>query len=240
MWTNEGSTLEAYVGPIAGGPTTSFPVYTIYTNATTSSTASPIRQAPGTTDLDKLVAETREQIRTEGEMQLGNYVAQPCLNTFVYSFPPVKEEPKIIVVESPRRWSRRDEAEVPIARETVGVEEAHASEVRHHPPAESSTASAAACQQISSLEEVDTIALESAPAAVVHAIAKRILTPDLYARYVEPQFADMWHEYCIAIRNGEEKRARLVVRRGLWEVSKPLLFAIIRTAFRVWKIVTGG
>lgn len=206
----------------------------------TSYMSSQIRRVPSTRDLDKLVVQTRAQMHSEEELQRGNCVVQPLTNAFVYPLSTLKEQPKIIVVESPRRWSRRDEPESVNIDRPAGVGANPSSEIRSDRAAESTAASTAQSPQLSGTDDVSTVTLERAPAGVIHAIAKRILTPELYARYVEPQFADMWHEYCLAIRSGDQTKARLVVRSGLWEVFKPLLYALIRSAFRALKLNAGS
>ena len=217
----------------SGAPTSFFTATT-----TVVDYSSPIRRATGTQDLDKLVKETFAQMRSEGELQRGNCVVQPG-NAFFYTVPAVKEQPQIIVVESPRRWSKRDLPQLPTEENPARVGPVPTSKTGEERVAERASQTIAPGPQRIEARGGNIVALERAPAAVVHAFARWILTPELYARYVEPQLADMWYEYYRAIRDGDQKRAKRVVRQGLWEVSKPLLFALIRSAYRVWKVVSG-
>jgi hypothetical protein len=194
-----------------------------------------IKTAPETGSLSKLVEQTRESMRAErarrmstvrngGPVYFGSSVVTFSLGGADDSIG--VKTPDLIVRESYRRWEPQA---LPPTVEIHATQPAPEVQGTREPPKKI---------EISEREPAWSTSpgpiLERAPAARLHAIAKKILTPDLYRRYVEPQVADMWHEYYAAIRAGNESAAKAVVRRGLIESLKPLAFALFRAALRLW------
>jgi hypothetical protein len=193
-----------------------------------------IETARETKDLHKLAADTREQMRREKLTTASfpivpvgsNLAVIPEVADSSYNWYHVVTEPKIdlsrvdsgyrarpaFVVEEKSEGSQKAMAHVEAPETTIQV---------HNVPRISNKSSVAA-------------PMDRVPATRLHDLAKLVLTRDAYERYVEPHLADIWLEYNRALETGDSKGARRIVMRGYFEVVKPFLYGVLRSAVKVW------
>lgn len=198
-----------------------------------------IVRASETSSLSKLVAETREQMRNEqrgaAKVVFNNSGGNLGYYTGNWSLPATHESVFYHQLNADQQIDRsqvntgvRDQ--LPLLKEEAEpamVDESCTPAARNDPP------------PLAPSVAPEVIVIQRAPAAQLHHLAKRILEPEVYRRYVEPHLADMWLQYNEALRRGNEREARRVVLRGYFEVLKPLLYGALRMAVRWWSRVGG-
>jgi hypothetical protein len=195
------------------------PINTVTTGTVCQQTL--IERAPDTKDLTMLVAQTREKMRREKQIKVtfpvvaadsfiaGHYDAQ----VYDYSSTLIGSPTNQGIDLSKASIEHKDQ--LPLLTDEKRVASTHP----EPPPAP-------ATQPVPPVQR--------APGARLHELAKAVLEPAAYRRYVEPHLADMWLEYNRALNAGNELEARRIVRRGYIEVLKPLLFGLLRTLLRLW------
>ncbi|MBS0417034.1 MAG: hypothetical protein JSR66_04940 [Proteobacteria bacterium] len=206
---------------------TSYLYPTVETQATTYffPQSSSIVVASETSSLSKLVAETREQMRNEqraakvtlndsgGNFYVGDWSLPTVSGTFY----------RQLSTDQPTGLSEVDSGvrdQLPLLKQTE--------------PPMANASSAPAPGNVPLPLPPEAVVVQRAPAAQLHHLAKRILEPEVYQRYVEPHLADMWLQYNEALRRRDDREARRVVLRGYFEVLKPLLYGALRMLFRWW------
>ena len=200
---------------------------TVETQATTYffPQSSSIVVAAETSSLSKLVAETREQMRNEQRAAKATFNSSGGnFYTGDWSLPTVSETFN-------HHWSTDQQIDLP--QVDSGVRDQLPLLKQAEPPkTNASPAPTAGNDPVPPPPEA--VVIQRAPAAQLHYLAKRILEPEVYQRYVEPHLADMWLQYNEALRRRDEREARRVVLRGYFEVLKPLLYGALRMVVRWW------
>jgi hypothetical protein len=181
--------------------------------------------ASETSSLSKLVAETREQMRNEqravkatfnstgGNFYTGDWSLPTVSETFYHQLSADQQ------IDLPQVDSGVHD-QLPLLKQA------------EPPKTNASPAPTAGNDPVPPTPEA--VVIQRAPAAQLHHLAKRILEPEVYQRYVEPHLADMWLQYNEALRRRDDREARRVVLRGYFEVLKPLLYGALRMVVRWW------
>jgi len=187
--------------------------------------SSNIVVASETSSLSKLVAETREQMRKEQR------AAKTTFNNIERNFY-VRDWSLPTVSESFHHQLSADQ-QIDLSEVGSGVHDQLPLLKAAEPPM-SNASSAPAAGNAPLPPPPEAVVVQRAPAAQLHHLAKRILEPEVYQRYVEPHLADMWLQYNEALRRRDDREARRVVLRGYFEVLKPLLYGALRMIVRWW------
>jgi hypothetical protein len=171
-----------------------------------------IEPVPETSDMAKLVAETRAKMKQEQAASV--YVP----SNFIASVnpTPIQFDPPDMLFDLPQRA---------IAVEAKGVSATVSDSSAAKPKPLVGTAKSTPPR---------VVVPERAPGARLHSLAKLLLTAEAYRRYVEPHLADVYLEYNQALLTGDVKAANRVVWRGYFEVVKPFAYGLLRSLFRYW------
>jgi len=185
---------------------------------------------PETSSLSKLVAETREQMRKERPVHQRWFYGTAVESSNLIDWPPSVGHARTFFQE----WESN--RSIDLSRAAVGRREPLPPPQATKPLVSNTTPAATADTDTRSPPRSphESIVIQRAPAAQLHHLAKRLLEPEVYQRYVEPHLADMWFQYNAALRQGNEREARRVVWRGYFEVLKPIFFAALRMALSWW------